>query len=376
MNSNGVMIGPPLLLGAAQEALESPERVARLEVEVGAAHPALDGAVLASLERVARLEAGAAHPALDGAVLASLERAEDLPRRGAHQAVLASLGRAEDLPRHGAHQAVHGALEKEERVEEDLERVAREDPARVARDLNATLLVGTLLLVGAAQESLERAEDRPRIGAPLEAHGAPLEALASPERVVLVHYNGVMIGPPLLLGAAREALESLERVARLEVEVGATHPALDGAVLASLERVARLEAGAAHPALDGAVLASLGRAEDLPRHGAHQAVLASLERAEDLPRHGAVLARVARVVRVARDLKAVVLERVAKDRNLGELDLLHGVLPPPPGAVLESQAKADQDPAGMVMAGSQLQAGHQVQVESQAKADHGIKASS
>ncbi len=167
MNSNG---DHP---GEAQEALESLERVAHLDLEVGAAHPALDGAVLEaleSLERAARLEAGAVPPALDGAALESLERAEDLPH-------------------HGAPQVVHGALEKVERVVEDPERVAREDPARVARGLNVTLLlVGTAppALDGAAQESLERAEDRPRIGALQALDGAPLEALESPERAVVV----------------------------------------------------------------------------------------------------------------------------------------------------------------------------------------------
>ena len=167
-----------------------------------------------------------------------------------------------------------------------------------------------------------------------------------------------MIGPPLLLGAALEALESLERVAHLGLEVGAVLEALE-----SLERAARLEAGAA-PQAHGAVLASLERAVDLPRRGAPQVVHGALEKEERVEEDPA---------RVARGLKAgVALERVAKD---------HGVLlpPPHPGAVLvlESQAKADhQDPAGMVMAGKQLQAGHQVQVESQAKVDHGIKPSS
>jgi len=171
--------------------------------------------------------------------------------------------------------------------------------------------------------------------------------------------NGAMTGHlPLPLGTAAQA--SLERAFRLAALTPGQH--LLGAVLESLERVVRLEAGVlltGAAVRAGVVLESLERAEDLTRDGNPlevHGVLESLERV-DLVQVGAA-------------------ERVANPRDrrvAGLLALLHGVLPPIPGAVQESQARADQAEGGTVMAGRQV-AGRQV--ASQARADHGIKLAS
>ena len=365
----GVMIGHlPLPLGTAALAgvLENLERVVRLDgapLEVGTLD--LPGAP-ASLERVVRLDgaavlAGVSHPA--GVTLASLARVANgaashpnlnAPSHLGGAAVLAgvqeSLERVEDLTRDGA--AVLAG------VPASLERVVRLD--------GAPLEVGTLDLPG-APASLERADHLVQvlgvmIGHP-RRHGAPLEVLgvlANLARVVLVLYKiGVMIGHRLGV-----ALESLERVARLEAGVllvlGAT--VLAG-VLESLERVVRL---------DGAPL-EVGTL-DLP------GALESLERVVRLD-GAAVLAGVQEsLVRVEDTLDGAphgTAERVAKERlakprdrrEAGLLDLLHGgVLPQ------ESLARADQAEDGTVMAGRQVDRGGQV--ASLARADHGIKLAS
>jgi len=394
------MDGHHLLPGAAPESLE---RAAR-DLAPGALAPG----ARASRARVVPREVGAAviagAAAPDGATPVNLERAEDLTR---------------DI----------GALEREARVVHlagDLARVAN------LRDRNAlpgvvhpgvavpppgvpasrarvvTREVGPLEVHGAL-ESLERAvlDLIRKIGAMIghpETVGMAAD-LASRARVDLVLSNGMMTGhQPITLGMAPA---SLERVVHLEVVTLGQH--LHGAVLESLERVVLdLEVGAltpgAAPALDGAVLAS--RARVVPRevgapleaHGA----LVSLERAADLTRDGAVPApdgaTPANLER-AEDLIQVgdaVTERVAnlRDRRedlTGELALLHGTLPPPPGVpasrarvvtrevgplevhgALESLERVVAREAGMVMAGTDGQVdGHQV--ASQARVDHGIK---
>jgi len=395
------MDGHHLLPGAAPESLE---RAARDLA------PGVPGA-RASRARVAPREVGAAVIA-GAAAPANLERAEGLTR---------------DL----------GALEREARAVHpagDLARVAN------LRDLNATLLPGVVhpgvvvppgvlesparvvtrevgpLEVHGALESLERAVllDLIReIGAMIgqETVGRIAADLASRARVDLVLSNGTMIGHhPITLGMAPAPaslervvhpevvtgehlhgavlLESLERVVLdLEVEVGALTPgaaqALDGAVLASRARVVPQEVGAqAHGAL-----VSLERAEDLTQDGAAAApdgaTPVNLERAEDLTQVGAAdLARVANL----RDRREVLT---------GELALLHGTLPPPPGVpasrarvvtrevgplevhgALESLERVVAREAGMVMAGLPHGTDRQVdghQVPSQARVDHGIK---
>ncbi len=177
------------------------------------------------------------------------------------------------------------------------------------------------------------------------------------------------------LGAA---LESLERVARLEAGVllvlGA---AVLAGVLESLERVVRLEAGVLL-ILGAAVLAGVqeslarvvrldGAPLDLP------GALASLERVVRLD--GAAVPGVQESLVRVEDTRDGdphgTAERVAKPRDRREA----GLLVPPILGVQESLARADQAEDGTVMAGRQVDRGGR-QVASLAKADHGIKLAS
>ena len=188
---------------------------------------------------------------------------------------------------------------------------------------------------------------------------------------------------PLPLGTAAQA--SLERAVRLAALTPGQHLlgvllTLAGVVLESLERVVRLEVGA-----PGA-LESPERVVDLTRDGLMTGVSQNGAAVLD----GATLASQARVGLVgalAREARvdlvqvgAAEAERVANPRDrreeAGLLALLHGgVLPPIPGAVQESQARADQaEDHGTVMAGRQVDHGRQV--ASRARVDHGIKLAS
>jgi len=155
------------------------------------------------------------------------------------------------------------------------------------------LLTGAAVRAGVVLESLERAEDLTLDGAPLKVRGA----LESPERVVRLDLevgapgalesqgraedltrDGLMTGAVILAGAT---LASQARAASHPNLNAQSHLAgvMAGAALESLERAEDLT-------LDGAVPASLERAEDLTLDGA---VPASLERAEDLTLDGAPL---------------------------------------------------------------------------------------
>ena len=187
------------------------------------------------------------------------------------------------------------------------------------------------------------------------------------------------------LGAA---LESLERVARLEAGVllvlGA---AVLAGVLESLERVVRLEAGVLL-ILGAAVLA--GVQESLARvvrldGAAVPGVQESQARVVRLD--GAAVPGVqesqARVEDTLDGAPHGTAERVAKPREAkprdrreaGLLVLLHGGVLPPILGVQESLARADQAEDGTVMAGRQVDRGGR-QVASLARADHGIKLAS